>query len=62
MNKFLFNNEIKLKSKTMDMHLLLICDLQLNKTSEISNVNNKIMHLCCEDNAKKKFLFLQVPL
>jgi hypothetical protein len=56
LNKFSVNNEIELKSKTMDMHLLLACDLQLNKISGISNVNDKIMYLRDEGNAKRIFI------
>lgn len=56
LNKFLVNDNIKLKSKTMDMHLLLVCDLQLNKTSGISNVDDKIKYLCDENNAKNIFI------
>ena len=61
LNKFLANNEITLKSKTMDMHLLLVCDLQLNKLDNINNVEEKekvrqkIEHLRNEDNAKSNF-------
>lgn len=33
LNYFLSNNIIQLKSKTMDMHLLLVCNLILNKTN-----------------------------
>lgn len=56
LNKFLVNDGIKLKSKTMDMHLLLVCDLQLNKESGINNVDDKIKYLCDENNAKTIFV------
>lgn len=56
LNKFVTNNEIELKSKTMDMHLLLACDLKLNSNPEISNnVDKKIQHLSDENNAEKIF-------
>ncbi|MCM8833423.1 MAG: AIPR family protein [Candidatus Omnitrophica bacterium] len=55
-NKFLTNNEIKLKSKTMDMHLLLICDLQLSKISNVGNdTDMKVQYLASEEKAREIF-------
>lgn len=56
LNKFLINNEIKIKSKTMDMHLLLACDLLLNKITDISkDVDKKIQYLIDEEKSYKIF-------
>jgi hypothetical protein len=55
LNKFSINDEVKLKSKTMDMHLLLVCDLQMDRTKEVSNIDDKIKYLCDENNAKAIF-------
>jgi hypothetical protein len=52
-NHFLVNNVIKLKSKTMDMHVLLACNLLLSKDKLTSD--EKISYLSEENNAK--FLF-----
>lgn len=49
-NKFIVNRTILLKSKTMDMHLLMACDIVLNK--KIKKVDDKIQYLSNEDNAK----------
>ena len=52
-NKFIVNRVISLKSKTMDMHLLMACDLFLNKNSQV--IKEKIQYLSNEDNAKNIF-------
>lgn len=52
-NKFIVNRVISLKSKTMDMHLLMACDLFLNKHSQV--IKDKIQYLSNEDNAKNIF-------
>lgn len=49
MNHFLVNNSLQLRSKTMDMHLLLTCDKLLSKT--INSTTEKIKHLEAESNA-----------
>jgi len=53
-NKFQANNIIKLKSKTSDMHLLLICDLYLRRKGYESS-SEKVSFLVSEDNARKIF-------
>lgn len=52
LNKFVINNQISLKSKTMDMHLLLVCDLKLGSNR---NIDEKINFLSHELNALKVF-------
>ena len=53
-NKFIINKAISLKSKTMDMHLLMACDLFLSNIIH-KGVEEKIQHLSDEENAKKLF-------
>lgn len=53
-NKFIVNRTILMKSKTMDMHLLMACDLVLDKKS-IYRVDDKIQYLSNEDNAMSLF-------
>ena len=53
-NKFLVYDIIKLKSKTMDMHLLMTCNLLLEK-SNINTIDGKIRYLLKEDKAKRLF-------
>ncbi|MGC8691301.1 MAG: AIPR family protein [Caldisericum sp.] len=55
LSKFSINDEVELRSKTMDMHLLLVCDLQLDRTKEVYNIDDKIKYLCDENNAKAIF-------
>ncbi|MGE0638031.1 MAG: AIPR family protein [Bacteroidia bacterium] len=43
LNSFLANNKIQLKSKTMDMHLLLVCNLILNKS--FTSSSDKLKYL-----------------
>jgi hypothetical protein len=52
-NHFLVNNTIRLKSKTMDMHVLLACNLLLSK--EKQTTDEKISYLSEENNAKSLF-------
>lgn len=54
LNKFILNKNISLKSKTMDMHLLLTCDLQLQKEGK-NDTAQKIDFLKDEENARKSF-------
>lgn len=53
LNYFLANNEIQLKSKTMDMHLLLVCNLILDKTYKTSV--EKLKYLENRENADNLF-------
>ncbi len=53
LNKFLLNRQLNLKSKTMDMHLLLGIDLFLDK--ECSNIKEKIAYLKTEEKALNIF-------
>ena len=55
LNKFIINQKIKLKSKTMDMHLLLTCDLILLNRKGIRSTSDKINFL--QDEAKALKLF-----
>ncbi|MEM5803017.1 MAG: AIPR family protein [Candidatus Aenigmatarchaeota archaeon] len=59
LNKFLSNNEIRLESKTMDMHLLLVCDLIVVKGLEQRGMpkdnDTKIQLFSNEVTAKKIF-------
>jgi len=54
LNKFLLNRQLILKSKTMDMHLLLGIDLFLNKKCQ--NIDEKISFLKTEENAINIFI------
>jgi hypothetical protein len=54
MNKILSNNVIQLKSKTMDMHILLACDLKLEKDGKES-VAEKLDFLSDFENVKTLF-------
>lgn len=49
LNHFLVNNSLRLVSKTMDMHLLLACNMILDKN--LSSVTEKINYLETEVNA-----------
>lgn len=53
-NKFVVNRVINLKSKTMDMHLLMACNLFLNNECN-QDVKEKIRYLSIENKAKKVF-------
>jgi len=55
---FLLNRVIELKSKTMDMHVLMACNLNLDNRPDISSIENKIDYICQED--KVKYLFEQM--
>ena len=54
LNNFIINYEIKLKTKTMDMHLLLSVDLFLEIEGK-KTINQKIKFLNNKDNAFKVF-------
>ena len=54
-NYFLVNERITLKSKTMDMHVLMASDIFLEK-KQISSIDNKISFLDNENNAIGLFL------
>ena len=54
-NYFLVNNVINLRSKTMDMHLLMAVDLLLN-SKNIKFTNDKLAYLSDENNAKAAFV------
>lgn len=54
MNNVLSNNIIQLKSKTMDMHILLACDLKLEKDG-LSTVVQKLNFVSDFENVKKLF-------
>ncbi|MCX7726725.1 MAG: AIPR family protein, partial [Chitinispirillaceae bacterium] len=54
MNNILSNNIIQLKSKTMDMHLLLACDLKLTKDG-LSSFHKKLEYLSHDENVKNLF-------
>lgn len=54
MNNILSNNIIQLKSKTMDMHILLACDLKLDKDGIIS-ISDKLNFLSDFENVKRLF-------
>jgi hypothetical protein len=53
LNKFLLNRQLVLKSKTMDMHLLLGIDLFLDK--KCSSIEEKISFLKTEEKASNIF-------
>jgi len=50
LNNFIINGEIQLKTRTMDMHLLLSVDLFLENESVVT-INRKIEFLSTKDNA-----------
>lgn len=54
MNNILSNNIIQLKSKTMDMHVLLACDLKLDKDG-ITSISEKLNFLSDFENVKNLF-------
>jgi hypothetical protein len=54
LNKFLVNNVIILKSQTMDMHLLMSCNLTLEKDGK-NTTQDKINYIKYETNAKITF-------
>lgn len=51
LNYFLVNKEIMMKSKTMDMHILMACDIILLKKS----LDEKLIYLSINENAKLLF-------
>lgn len=53
-NHLLLNSFFIMKSKTMDMHLLMACDIILEKKG-FTSIDNKIAYLDNEDNAKDLF-------
>lgn len=53
-NHFLINNVFSMKSKTMDMHILMACDLFLEKKNVISTTE-KLERLTDESYAKQLF-------
>ena len=53
-NHFLINNIISLKSKSMDMHLLMAVNLELQKF-KIAKIDDKISHMSKENHATKLF-------
>ena len=57
LNFFLSNKTIKLKSKTMDMHFLLACDLLLNHKN-ISTIKQKLEYL--KEKGKAESLFKEI--
>lgn len=54
-NHFLINGVFSLKSKTMDMHILMACDLILEKKGVISSTQ-KLERLTNESDAKQLFI------
>lgn len=54
LNNFLLSKELVLKSKTMDMHLLLTCNLLLEKENK-NITEEKVKYLSIEENAKSIF-------
>ena len=54
LNKFVVNNVIILKSQTMDMHLLMSCNLTLEKDGK-NTTQDKINYIKYETNAKITF-------
>lgn len=54
LNHFIVNNEIELKSKTMDMHLIMACNIKLTKLGH-KTIDKKIEHLINRENAKNIF-------
>ena len=55
MNYFLTNSIINLSTQTMDMHLLLSCDLRLSRDGKHST-DEKVMSLKDEDFARNLFI------
>ncbi len=55
LNHFLLNGIIELKSKTMDMHVLMACDLIINNRPGVSSIEDKLDYICQEDKAKYLF-------
>lgn len=53
-NYFSVNSQIEMKSKSMDMHLLMVCDF-LVMTENNLDIQSKINYLNNEQNAKKVF-------
>lgn len=53
-NHLFLNGSFTLKSRTMDMHVLMACDILLEKKNYIS-INEKIDYLGTVDNAKETF-------
>ncbi len=54
-NSFIANNIISLETQTMDMHLLLVCDLILSREG-LKTINGKIKKLERSDDAMKLFI------
>ncbi|MCL2328776.1 MAG: AIPR family protein [Bacteroidetes bacterium] len=50
-NHLLINGNIIMKSKTMDMHILMACDIILSNQKECNNIDDKINFLSNENNA-----------
>lgn len=55
LNNFLSNNKISMKSKTMDMHILMACDILLEKEGKKS-IDEKINYLDNRQNAEDLFI------
>lgn len=55
LNNFLSNNKISMKSKTMDMHILMACDILLEKEGKKS-IDEKINYLDNQQNAEDLFI------
>ncbi len=55
-NYFLINGKFSLKSKTMDMHVLMACNILLNTQEGKNNIEQKIEFLEKIDNAEKIFV------
>ncbi len=53
LNYYLANNIIQLKSKTMDMHLLLVCDLLMNK--KVGTTEEKLKYLIDNNNSEELY-------
>lgn len=54
-NHSLVNGDITMKSKTMDMHILMACNILLEKKHYNSSINEKIKYLGIKENAIKVF-------
>ncbi len=55
-NNFLINKQITMKSKTMDMHILMACDILLENRGK-TTIDDKISYLDNEQNAKELFIY-----
>ena len=54
-NHLLVNRNIIMKSKTMDMHILMACNIILSNEKKCNSIDEKINFLSDEDNAKIVF-------